>query len=117
MRGFNKASQVVDKIGNDNLLRGKAIVLCYLFIRALNGEEIGTEKNTHWKKLFFSVLRTPPSCSVRFLSLFFIIYAFVLSGRYLIRKYNLFVSNVSKQFLLSVCTGCKCKYCGFGEDK
>lgn len=44
MEEFNKASQAVDKIENDNLLRAKATVLCYLFIIALNDEEIGAEK-------------------------------------------------------------------------
>lgn len=44
MREFTKASQAVDKIGNDSPLRGKVTILCYLFIRALNGEEIGAEK-------------------------------------------------------------------------
>lgn len=114
LRELKKASQVIGKIGN-YMLRGKAALLCYLFIRALNGEEIG--KKFHWKQLFFSILKTPPSCTVMFLSLFFIIRGFMLSGRYLIRKYNLFFSSVSKLFLLSVCAGCKCKYCGFGEDK
>lgn len=28
----------------------------------------------------------------------------------------IFFSSASKQFLFSVCAGCKCQYYGFGED-
>ena len=57
MREFNKASQTVDKIRNDNLLRGKAAGLFFFFkfIKALNDEEIGAEKKTHWKQVFLSI--------------------------------------------------------------
>lgn len=108
MREFNKASQAVDKIRNDSLLRGKATVLLFLF-KALNGEEIGTEKKDPLETGIFQYLKNSMKLIVVLwssLSLFAIIDGFMFSGRYLIRKYNTFFSSVSKQFLWNVCAGC-----------
>lgn len=57
MREFNKPSQTVDKIRNDKLLRSNATVLFFFpsFVKALNDEEIGAEKKTHWKQVFFCI--------------------------------------------------------------